>query len=132
MAEYGDPDTRDWEFLWQHSAYQILRHDCLGIPEEGKDAQLGRVADAEHPWQCPKVLFTTSTRDDRVHPAHARKMVKSLLEEAPEGAAPTVLYWENTEGGHGGAADNKQRAHMWSLSYEFLAQALGLSTTAKL
>merc|ERR1712166_218216 len=132
MAEYGDPDTSDWEFLRQHSAYQILRHDCLGIPEEGKDAQSGRVADAEHPWQCPKVLFTTSTRDDRVHPAHARKMVKSLLEEAPEGAAPTVLYWENTEGGRGGAADNKQRAHMWSLSYEFLAQALGLSTTAKL
>ena len=76
---------------------------------------------------CPKVLFTTSTRDDRVHPAHARKMVAALLGEAqPMGAAPEVLYWENTEGGHGGAADNKQRAYMWALSFEFLAKALGL------
>jgi prolyl oligopeptidase len=41
-----------------------------------------------------------------------------------------VLYWENVEGGHGGAADNKQRAYMWALSFEFLAQALGL-TAAK-
>lgn len=78
-------------------------------------------------WKCPKVLFTTSTRDDRVHPGHARKMVQSLLSEAqPMGLADEVLYWENTEGGHGGAADNKQRAHMWALTFEFLAQALGL------
>ena len=72
--------------------------------------------------------ITTSTRDDRVHPGHARKMVKALLDEAaPAGKASQVLYWENTEGGHGGAADNKQRAHMWALSFEFLAQALGLA-----
>jgi prolyl oligopeptidase len=37
-----------------------------------------------------------------------------------------VLYWENTEGGHGGAADNGQRAFMWSLTYNFLARELGL------
>jgi len=41
--------------------------------------------------------------------------------------ADTVLYWENVEGGHGGAADNKQRAHMWALTYTFLAQYLGLN-----
>jgi prolyl oligopeptidase len=51
------------------------------------------------------VLFTTSTRDDRVHPGHARKMAARMLEQ---GHAP--LYWENIEGGHGGAADNAQRA----------------------
>ena len=47
-------------------------------------------------------------------------------EEAGAARAPEVLYWENTEGGHGGAADNKQRAYMWALTYNFLAQALGL------
>jgi len=131
MAEYGNPDTDEWAFLRKHSAYQLLRHDCLGLPgkelEEGTPAG-GRAAAeaAEERWTCPKVLFTTSTRDDRVHPGHARKMVCSLLEEAPPAAAPCVLYWENTEGGHGGAADNKQRAYMWSLSYEFLDKALGI------
>jgi len=137
MAEYGDPDTDDWVFLRRHSAYHLLRHDCLGLP--GKEAEPGTApggrAAAESPeerWTCPKVLFTTSTRDDRVHPGHARKMVQALREEATSSAAPNVLYWENIEGGHGGAADNKQRAHMWSLSYEFLAQALGLSDAAKL
>lgn len=127
MAEYGDPDKpEEWKFLRRHSAYQLLRHDCLGLPEE--DAPEGAEECKGNPdWVCPKVLFTTSTRDDRVHPGHARKMVRSLLEEAqPKGVAPVVQYWENTEGGHGGAADNKQRAHMWALTYEFLAQQLGL------
>ena len=59
-------------------------------------------------------------------------MVRSLVEEAPKSAAPVVLYWENTEGGHGGAANNEQRARMWALTYEFLAQALGLGMDAKL
>ena len=82
-------------------------------------------APADAAWRCPRVLFTTSTRDDRVHPGHARKMVRALQEEAaPKGLAPEVLYWENTEGGHGGAADNKQAAHMWALSYNFLWQTL--------
>ena len=51
-------------------------------------------------------------------------MVKALL-EIPS-AAPKVHYWENIEGGHGGAADNKQRAYMWALTYAFLAEVLGL------
>ena len=69
---------------------------------------------------------TTSTRDDRVHPGHLRKMVAALIDEAGPEKAPMVLAWENTEGGHGGAADNGQRAYMWALTYNFLAQALGL------
>jgi len=142
MAEYGDPDTDDWKFLRRHSAYHLLRHDCLGQPEEdGYCNELkcwgfavvpggvcakhgGRAAPARHGWVCPKVLFTTSTRDDRVHPGHARKMVK-VLEEA-KAQAPVVEYYENIEGGHGGAADNKQSAFMWTLSYEFLAKSVGL------
>ena len=48
------------------------------------------------------------------------------MTEAPADKAPTVLYWENTEGGHGGAADNAQRAYQIALIYNFLSQALGL------
>ena len=125
MAEYGDPDDpAEWAALRTFSPYQVLRHDRLGIAEPGAAAAGGAGADAT--WRCPKVLFTTSTRDDRVHPGHARKMVRALREEAGAARAPEVLYWENTEGGHGGAADNKQRAFMWALTYNFLAQALGL------
>ena len=116
------------------SRYHLLRQGRLGLPSDDGAADLpaasaegGAEGGGEGGWVCPKVLFTTSTRDDRVHPGHARKMVKALLDEAaPRGKAPQVLYWENIEGGHGGAADNKQRAHMWALSFEFLAQALGL------
>ena len=63
----------------------------------------------------PRVLFCTSTRDDRVHPAHARKMVARLRE-----LGHPVLYFENIEGGHGGAADNGQRAHLQALEYAYL------------
>lgn len=146
MAEYGNPDVADeWLYLRNHSAYHLLRHNCLGLPEHeiAPDAKLdsaraqaqpvstsrgeGSNVSADLAWVCPRVLFTTSTRDDRVHPGHARKMVRALLEEAKE-RAPHVLYWENIEGGHGGAADNKQRAFMWALSYVFLRQALQLQT----
>jgi prolyl oligopeptidase len=65
------------------------------------------------------VLFTTSTRDDRVHPGHARKMAALMRDQGHP-----VLYWENTEGGHAGAANNEQTATMWALSYIFLWQEL--------
>jgi prolyl oligopeptidase len=139
MAEYGNPDKpEEWKFLRRHSPYHLLRHDNLGLPEEvvevnddGKEMKTTTTTIesiiTNPDWVCPKVLFTTSTRDDRVHPGHARKMVRSLLEEAQTvGKAPEVHYWENIEGGHGGAADNKQRAHMWSLTYSMLKQTLGL------
>lgn len=128
MAEYGDPDKpEEWEYLRRHSPYHLLRHDNLGLPEEQGDGTCSSGEIINPDWVCPKVLFTTSTRDDRVHPGHARKMVRALLEEAqPQGKAPEVHYWENMEGGHGGAADNKQRAHMWALTYSMLKQTLGL------
>jgi len=126
MAEYGNPDKdEDWTYLRRHSPYHLLRHDNLGLPEDDTHTTTTTVVNPE--WVCPKVLFTTSTRDDRVHPGHARKMVRALLEEAqPQNKAPQVHYWENTEGGHGGAADNQQRAHMWALTYTMLKQTLGL------
>jgi prolyl oligopeptidase len=67
----------------------------------------------------PRVLFTTSTRDDRVHPAQARKMVAKMKAQGHD-----VLYYENTEGGHGGAADNAQMAFMSALAYTFLWRQL--------
>ena len=92
------------------------------------DPRSDRADDADGSWRCPRVLFTTSTRDDRVHPAHARKMVAALreMQSVSGDRIEEVLYWENIQGGHGGAADNKERAMMWSLSYDFLARALGL------
>jgi len=109
MAEFGDPEKEEeWAFLRRHSPYQRLQDVCLA---EGSK------------WSCPEILFTTSTKDDRVHPGHARKMVKALM-DIPS-AAPKVLYWENIEGGHGGAADTKQRAYMWALSYNFLWKTIG-------
>ncbi|MCY7315280.1 MAG: prolyl oligopeptidase family serine peptidase [Rubrivivax sp.] len=99
MAEYGDPDKpEDWAFISRYSPYQNVKPGT----------------------RLPPVLFTTSTRDDRVHPGHARKMAARMLEQGH-----TVLYWENIEGGHGGAADNGQRAQMQALEYTFLWQQLG-------
>ena len=66
-----------------------------------------------------RCCFGTSTRDDRVHPAHARKMVALMREQGHE-----VSYYENVEGGHGGAADNAQLAFKWALVYEFLWRTL--------
>lgn len=109
VAEYGNPDKpEDWAFLRAFSPYHTIE-DSLR-PGSG--------------WGgCPNVLFTTSTKDDRVHPAHARKMV-SKLSDSPE-AAPKVFYWENIEGGHGGAANNPQSAYMWALTFEFLWNTIG-------
>ncbi len=99
MAEYGDPDkAEEWQYIAKYSPYQNLRS---GV-------------------KYPRVLFTTSTRDDRVHPGHARKMAARLLALGNE-----VLYFENIEGGHGGAADNEQRAHVQALEMSYLWRQLG-------
>ena len=97
MAEYGNPDTSDWDFIQTFSPYHLF--------DASKD--------------YPPTLFTTSTKDDRVHPAHARKMMAKM-----EAAGKNVRYYENIEGGHGGAANNAQAAHMSALAYTFLWQQL--------
>jgi prolyl oligopeptidase len=98
MAEYGDPrDPAEWEYMRPFSPYQ--------------NAAAGR--------HYPPVLFITSTRDDRVHPGHARKMMALLREQGHD-----VSYYENIEGGHGAAADNEQRALKWALVFEFLWEKL--------
>ncbi|MFZ4468632.1 MAG: prolyl oligopeptidase family serine peptidase [Pirellula sp.] len=98
MAEYGNPDYPDqWAYIRKFSPYQNVQPTVA----------------------YPKVLFTTSTRDDRVHPGHARKMMAKM-----ESQGHAVWYYENIEGGHGGAANNKQSAFMQALAYTFLKQEL--------
>ncbi len=98
MAEYGNPDkAEEWEYIKGFSPYHNL--------DKSKS--------------YPKVFFTTSTRDDRVHPAHARKMVAKM-----KAMGKNVLYYENIEGGHGGAADNNQVAHLYAMVYSYLFEQL--------
>jgi prolyl oligopeptidase len=94
MAEYGDPDKpADWAYIKTFSPYQNVH---------------GGV-------KYPPVLFTTSTRDDRVGPVHARKMAAKMQELGYDAS-----FYENIEGGHGAAADNKQAAFMSALAYSYL------------
>lgn len=96
MAEYGDPDIpAEREVLASYSPLHNVS------PR------------SERPY--PPTLVTTSTRDDRVHPAHARLLARRLAE-----AGQRVDYFENTEGGHAGAADNTQVARVESLIYAWL------------
>jgi prolyl oligopeptidase len=98
VDEFGDPDKpEEWAYLQKFSPYHNVRKD----------------------QKYPRALFMTSTRDDRVHPGHARKMVARMKEQGHD-----ILYYENIEGGHGGAANNQQRAQMETLAYTFLWQEL--------
>jgi len=94
MAEYGNPDIpEDWEYMKTYSPYHNVSSDK----------------------KYPRVLFTTSTRDDRVHPGHARKMVAKMTD-----MGNPVYYYENTEGGHGSGANLSQRAYTGALEYSYL------------
>ena len=98
MGEYGNPDIpAEWDFISKYSPYQNV------------------VGDKHY----PRFLFTTSTRDDRVHPGHARKMAAKMSDQKHD-----LLYYENTEGGHAGAANNTQQARMGALEYTFMAREL--------
>jgi prolyl oligopeptidase len=94
MAEYGDPDKPEqWEFIKTYSPYHNLEKD----------------------QDYPAVLFYTSTRDDRVHPGHARKMAARMQAMGEE-----IWYYENMEGGHGGSSTNDQLAYRVALGYAHL------------
>jgi prolyl oligopeptidase len=99
MAEYGDPDVAEqWAYIAKYSPYQNVRKDA----------------------RYPPTLFVTSTRDDRVHPGHARKMFARMREQGHD-----AWYYENIEGGHGAASNNEQRALMAAIEYTFLWKHLG-------
>ena len=94
MAEYGNPDIpAEWEYIKEYSPYQNL---SSGV-------------------NYPAVFFYTSTRDDRVHPGHARKMAARMKEMDQE-----IWYYENMEGGHGGSTTNDQLAYRLALAYTHL------------
>jgi prolyl oligopeptidase len=94
VAEYGNPDDpKEWEWISKYSPYQNVK---AGV-------------------KMPRVLFVTSTRDDRVHPAHARKMMARMVEQGHN-----VLYYENIEGGHSASANNKQLAYRQAMQWSFL------------
>jgi prolyl oligopeptidase len=94
MAEYGNPDTSNWDFIRTFSPYQNVK------------------ADAHY----PPVLFYTATSDDRVGPVQARKMAAKM-----EGLGlKNVWFYENLEGGHGSGADNWQSATKQAVAYTFL------------
>jgi len=98
MAEYGDPDeAQEWSYIRTFSPYHLF----------------------EPARTYPPVFFMTSTRDDRVHPGHARKMAARMID-----AGKDVTYYENIEGGHGGAANSSQAAYMGALTYSFLCERL--------
>lgn len=100
IAEYGDPeDPKERAVL---ESYSPLHR----VVDRGERAY-------------PPTLVTTSTRDDRVHPAHAR-----LFADALRRAGQPVDYVENIEGGHAGAADNEQVARMESIIAAWLIEHL--------
>jgi prolyl oligopeptidase len=93
MAEYGNPDTDDWDYIKTWSPYHNLDPEA----------------------EYPEVYFYTSTLDDRVHPGHARKMVAKMTDMGKK-----VYYYENTEGGHSGGANLNQYAYSGALAYAYL------------
>jgi len=99
-AEYGDPeDSIMRAAILKYSPYQNI------FPERN----------------YPKVFIETSTKDDRVHPGHARKMVARMREQGHP-----VLYFENTEGGHAAGANLRQHARRYALEYVYFSRQLGL------
>ena len=100
VGEYGNPeDPEEGKFLRSISPYHNIK------PELAKD--------------YPEIFFLTSTKDDRVHPAHARKMAKRLEDQGHK-----FLYYENIDGGHSAAANLKETAKRLALQHTYLFQKL--------
>src|SRR5260370_24189772 len=97
IADYGDPDNpEDWKFLGEISAYHTA------VP--------GRL--------YPPILIATSRRDDRVHPGHARKMAAKLQAMGYE-----AYFYEPATGGPRYGKDNRERASLSALRYNFFPPA---------
>jgi len=98
MGEYGNPDIpEEWAYIKKYSPYQNVSSDV----------------------KYPPVLFTTSTRDDRVHPGHARKMAALM-----ESYGNPVYFYEYTEGGHSAGVTNNEVAFESALTFSFLLMQL--------
>jgi prolyl oligopeptidase len=102
IGEYGDPRVEaERNYILTYSPYQNVKPQT----------------------HYPPVFFVTATSDDRVTPIHARKMAAKMIDQGHD-----VLFYENTDGGHAAAADHRQAAEMWALSFVYLAQKLGLAS----
>ena len=102
IDEYGDSDKpEDWAFLSEISAYHVAAPDK----------------------QYPPILLTTSRKDDRVHPAHARKMAAKLQTMGYE-----AYFYEPATGGHSAGKDNSEAAAFFALGCSFLRRAIGWDT----
>ena len=98
MDEYGNPDIpEEWEYIKKYSPYHNLKSGA----------------------NYPEVFFLTSTKDDRVHPGHARKMAAKMID-----MGYPIFYFENMEGGHAGASTNEQTAKMVALEYAYFLMKL--------
>ena len=98
IGEYGDPDVPEqWNYISRYSPYQKLKPGM----------------------HLPPVMFYSTTRDDRVHPGHARKMAAKM-----EAMHYQVEYFENVEGGHHGPVVTEQLATRIARTYAFLWQHL--------
>jgi len=98
MGEYGDPDDPvEGAFLRKTSPYQNLK---AGV-------------------KYPEPFFVTSSKDDRVHPGHARKMAAKM-----ESMKLPFLYYENIDGGHAAAANQRERAKRIALEFTYLSRKL--------
>ena len=98
VDEYGDPDNpEEWEFIRKYSPYQNLKKGT----------------------EYPEVFFYTSTKDDRVHPGHARKMAKKMTD-----MGSPIVYYENTEGGHAGSSNIDQFSFLLALQLDYLKDKL--------
>ena len=99
IDEYGDPDKpEDWAFMSKYSPYQNIRS---GV-------------------RYPPTFFYLSTKDDRVHPGHARKMAAKL-----GGVGDRVYFHEYLEGGHSVGADRDEDAMRAALLWSFLTTEIG-------
>ena len=98
MGEYGNPDIAcERAYILKYSPYQNVHADTA----------------------YPEIFFYTSTKDDRVHPGHARKMTAKMAD-----MGHPVIYYENTEGGHSAAANLKQRAYSDAMQIIYALQKL--------
>lgn len=101
MGEYGNPDDtskpEERAFLRKISPYHNIRPEA----------------------DYPEVFFITSTKDDRVHPGHARKAAKRMEDQGHD-----FLYYENIDGGHSAAANLKETAKRLALQHVYLMQKL--------
>lgn len=98
MGEYGDPNIpEEWAYIKEYSPYHNLKKET----------------------KYPEVFFVTSTKDDRVHPGHARKMAAKMKYNGYP-----FLYHETIEGGHGGASTNEQVADKWASIFTYFNMKL--------